>query len=118
MLVSAVRRGASGVLSTRSRISVGGRCSDCLYVVRYWPASSALHARGVGMWFRRLVRGCLRPGYDDSDVVEQTDFRQLSNGILVFRLRSRRMSGMRKSKAGTTHDVTYEEQYAEVVGLA
>ena len=28
------------------------------------------------------------------------------------------MSGMRKSKAGTTHDVTYEEQYAEVVGLA
>ena len=30
MLVSAVRRSASGVLSTRSRMSVGGRCSDCL----------------------------------------------------------------------------------------
>ena len=42
ILVSAVRRSASGVLSTRSRISVGGRCSDCLYAVRYWPASSAL----------------------------------------------------------------------------
>ncbi len=46
MLVSAVRRSASGVLSTRSRISVDRRCSDCLYTVRYWPASSALHARG------------------------------------------------------------------------
>ena len=59
ILVSAVRRSASGVLSTRSRISVGGRCSDCLNAVRYWPASSGLHARarvceqcGVGMWFR------------------------------------------------------------------
>ena len=40
--MSAVRRSASGVLSTRSRISVGGRCSDCLNAVRYWPASSAL----------------------------------------------------------------------------
>jgi len=28
------------------------------------------------------------------------------------------MSGMRGSKAGATHDVTYEEQYAEVVGQA
>jgi len=42
MLVRAVRRSASGVLSTRSRMSVGGRCSDCLYALRYWPASSAL----------------------------------------------------------------------------
>jgi hypothetical protein len=41
-LVSAVRRSASGVLSTRSRMSVGGRCSDCLYALRYWPASSGL----------------------------------------------------------------------------
>ncbi len=89
-----------------------------MYVVRYLPASSALHARGVGMWFRRLVRGCLRPGYDDSDVVEQADFRQLSNGVLVFRLGSKRMSEMRKSKAGATHDVTHEVEYAEVVGLA
>ena len=90
MLVSAVRRSASGVLSTRSRISVGGRCSDCLYAVRYWPASSALHPRAyVGGYVVsvRRVRGCLRPGHDDSDVVEQTDFRQLSDGILVFRLR-------------------------------
>jgi hypothetical protein len=91
MLVSAARRSASGVLSTRSRISVGGRCSDCLYAVRYWPASSALGVReryGVGGYVVpfRWVRGCLRPGYDDSDVVEQTDFRQLSNGILVLRL--------------------------------
>ena len=30
MLVSAVRRSALGVLSTRSRMSVGARCSDCL----------------------------------------------------------------------------------------
>lgn len=30
MLVRAVRRSASGVLSMRSRMSVGGRCSDCL----------------------------------------------------------------------------------------
>ena len=44
--MSAVRKSASGVLSTRSRISVGGRCSDCLYAVRYWPASSALRACG------------------------------------------------------------------------
>lgn len=48
ILVSAVRRSASGVLSTRSRISVGGRCSDCLNAVRYWPASSALRACAGG----------------------------------------------------------------------
>jgi hypothetical protein len=30
MLVSAMRRSALGVLSTRSRMSVGWRCSDCL----------------------------------------------------------------------------------------
>ena len=28
------------------------------------------------------------------------------------------MSGTRESREGTTHDVTHEEEYAEVVGLA
>ena len=67
------------------------------------------------MWFHRLLRSCLRPGHDDGGVVEQVDFRQLPNGILVFRVESG-MSGMGKSKGDATHDVTHEE-YAEVVGL-
>ncbi len=51
-------------------------------------------------------------------LLSRQNFRQLSNGILVFLLGSKRMSGMRGSKAGATHNLTYEEQYAEVVGLA
>ena len=75
--------------------------------------------RGVGMRFRRLMRGCLRPGYNDSDVVEQTDFRQLSNGILVFRLGElKRMSETRKSREVAAHNVTHEKEYAEVVRVA
>jgi hypothetical protein len=92
-------------------------------VVRYWPTSSALRAR-VCVWARAKVwayasvmRSRLRPDRDDGNVVEQADFRQLSNEILVFRLESG-MSRMRKSKGNTAHDATNEEQNVEVVGLA
>jgi hypothetical protein len=68
---------------------------DYLYDVRYWPALSVLHAlarahvregRGVGMGFPCLVGGYLRSGHENGDVVEKANSRQLSSGILVFRL--------------------------------
>ncbi len=88
--MSAVRRSAPGILLTRLRISLA-----CLFAERYWPASSALHARacareGCSMECGSIVCGRLLTtlaGHDDSDVVEQAHSHQLSNGIFVLRLR-------------------------------
>lgn len=61
----------------------------------------------MGIWFRRFVRGCSRPGRNDGDFVERADFLKLSNGILVFRMESG-MSRVRKSKGDVTHDVAHQ----------
>ena len=56
-----------------------------------------------------------RPDYDDRDVVEQADPCELSDRFLVFGLRMGREGGTDVRGMGT-HDVTHEEENAEVVG--
>ena len=58
------------------------------------------------MFVCRLVGGQLRLHHNDGDYVEQADSSALEWKLSVQTLR--RMSGMRKSKGDTTHDVTFD----------
>jgi hypothetical protein len=78
-------------------------CDVLAYAMR-----TSVWARAVVWAYGSIVRSCFRVGLDVGDVVEQIDFRQLSNEIMAFQPENG-VSGMCKRMGNAVYDVIQEE---------